>query len=70
MKNIENNNMIEKKDELLQKVTDLRVLYKKEKLELEYTDNTVDEGFIKDKMDSYAGEIRKLNRVLEDMKDV
>ena len=70
MKNIKDNSKTEDRDELLQKVTDLRVLYKKEKEELEYVDNDVDEGFIVEKMDKYANEIRKINAMLKDSKDV
>jgi hypothetical protein len=70
MKNIKDNSKTEDRDELLQKVTDLRVLYKKEKEELEYVDNDVDEGFIVEKMDKYASEIRKINAMLKDSKDV
>jgi hypothetical protein len=70
MKNIKDNSKIEDIDVLLQKVTDLRVLYKKEKEELEYVDNDVDEGFIVEKMDKYASEIRKINAMLKDSKDV
>jgi hypothetical protein len=70
MKNIKDKSNIEDIDALLQKVTDLKVLYKKEKRELEYVDNNVDEGFIVEKMNKYASEIRKINAMLKDSKDV
>ncbi len=58
---------MENKETLLDKIDELKRLYKKKKEKLEFADNDVEEGFIKEEMEKYRLKIKELKKKIEEI---
>ena len=55
------------KEEFLVEIEKLKRKYKKKKEELEFADNDVDEGFVREVLDRYKRQIKKLKEEMENL---
>ncbi len=58
---------MESKETLLDKIDELKRLYKKKKEKLEFADNEVEEEFIKEEMEKYRLKIKELKKKIEEI---
>ncbi len=55
------------KEEFLAEIEKLKRKYKKKKEELEFADNDVDEGFVREVLDRYKQQIKRLKEEMENL---